>query len=185
MAQALDVAVVGPEMTRWRTLCFMLLILAVGFLPGCRQSLSTTPDEELPLKPVTGPDRSTGRQQASIELTDRGRQLLESGRWEEATSVFQKAISLFPSNPYPYYYLAKARYLQQEYPKALPLLGQAERFLGGDPVWLSRVYVLRGSTYEALSRFAEARKQYEQALSQDPGNPVAREAIERINNGAD
>ncbi len=171
-------------MVRLEYLCFFLLILAVGLLPGCLSSLSTTPDEELPLKPVTGSDRSTGRQQASIELTDRGRQLLESGQWEEATSVFQKAISLFPSNPYPYYYLAKTRYMQQEYPKALPLLGQAERFLGGDPIWLSRVYVLRGMTYEALSRFDEAKNQYQQALSKDPGNPVAQEGIERVNNRA-
>jgi tetratricopeptide (TPR) repeat protein len=161
---------------------FVLLILGVGLLPGCLSSLSTTPDEELPLKPVTGSDRSTGRQQASIELTDRGRQLLETGRWEEATSVFQKAISLFPSNPYPYYYLAKARYMQQEYSKVLPFLGQAERFFGGDPIWLSRVYVLRGRTYEALSRFDEAKDQYRQALSRDPGNPTAQEGIERINN---
>lgn len=169
-------------MARLGYLCLGLLILAVGLLPGCLSSLSTTPDEELPLKPVTGSDRSTGRQQASIELTDRGRQLLESGQWEEATSVFQKAISLFPSNPYPYYYLAKARYMKQEYPKALPLLGQAERFLGGDPIWLSRVYLLRGRTYESLSRFDEAKNQYQQALAKDPGNSEAQEGIERISN---
>lgn len=168
-------------MARLGYFSFVLLILGIGLLPGCQPSLSTTPDEELPLKPVTGSDRSTGRQQASIELTDQGRRLLETGRWEEATSVFQKAISLFPSNPYPYYYLAKARYMQQEYPKALPFLGQAERFFGGDPIWLSRVYVLRGMTYEALSRFDEAKNQYRQALSSDPGNPAAQEGIERIN----
>jgi tetratricopeptide (TPR) repeat protein len=176
---------VRSGIVRLGPICSVLLILAVGLLPGCLSSLSTTPDEELPLNPVTGSDRSTGRQQASIELTDRGRQLLESGQGEEASSVFQKAISLFPSNPYPYYYLAKTRYMQQEYPKALPLLGQAERFLGDDPIWLSRVYVLRGRTYEALSRFDEAKNQYRQALSKDPGNPEAREGIERIDHGGD
>jgi tetratricopeptide (TPR) repeat protein len=167
-----------PVITRLGYFCFVLL---VGLLTGCAASLSNTPDEELPLKPVTGSDRAvTGRQQASIELTDRGRQMLEAGRLEEATSVFQKSISLFPSNPYPYYYLAKARYMQQEYPKALPFLGQAERFFDGDPVWLSRVYVLRGMTYEALSRFDEARGQYLQAQSKDPENPAAPEGIARI-----
>jgi len=171
-----------PPLVWSRYLCLVLLILAVGLLPGCLSSLSATPDEELPLKPVTGSDRSTGRQQASIELTDRGRQLLESGQWNESISVFQKAISLFPSNPYPYYYLAKTRYMQQEYPKALPLLGQAERLLGGDSIWLSRVYVLRGKTYEALSHFDEAKNQYRQALFKDPGNPDAQEGVERMNN---
>jgi len=161
---------------------YLGLALLIALLSGCLSALSTTPDEELPLNPVAGSDRSVGREQASIELTDRGRQLLESGRWEESTSVFQKAISLLPSNPYPYYYLAKARYRQQEYPQALPLLGQAERFLGNDPIWLSRVYVLRGWIYEALSRFDDAKKQYQQALAKDPGNPVAQEGIERIQN---
>jgi len=169
-----------PSMAWFRFFCSILL---VGLLAGCASSLSNTPDEELPLKPVTGSDRSTnGRQQASIELTNRGRQLLEAGRLEESTSVFQKSISLFPSNPYPYYYLAKARYMQQEYQKALPFLGQAERFFGGDPIWLSRVYVLRGMTYEALSRFDEAKGQYVQAQSKDPDNPAAQEGIARIDN---
>src|SRR6185295_10167766 len=103
---------------------FYRFVLAIGLLTACSSSLSNTPDEQLPLKPVTGSDKSaTGRQQASIELTDRGRQMLEGGRPDEATSEFQKAISLFPSNPYPYFYLAKARYMQQQYSKALPFLG--------------------------------------------------------------
>jgi len=169
-------------MVRLGSVRFVLLMLAAGLLPACLSSLSTTPDEELPLKPVAGSEQSAGRQQASIELTDQGRQLLESGRWEEATSVFQKAIALLPSNPYPYYYLAKARYMQQEYPKALPLLDQAERFIGDDPIWLSRVYILRGMTYEALSRFDEAKNQYRQAQVRDPSSPAAQDGIERIEN---
>jgi tetratricopeptide (TPR) repeat protein len=169
-----------PTTARFGYLGFVLMM---GFLIACSSSLSNTPDEELPLKPVTGSDRSTnGRQQASIELTNRGRQMLEAGRLDEATSVFQKSISLFPSNPYPYYYFAKARYMQQEYPKALPFLGQAERFFEGDPIWLSRVYILRGMTYEALSRFDEAKGQYLHAQSKDPDNPAAQEGIERLNN---
>jgi tetratricopeptide (TPR) repeat protein len=161
---------------------FFYFVLVIALLSACTSALSNRPDEELPLKPVGGTDRAaTGPQQASIELTDRGRQMLESGRLDEATSVFQKAVSLSPSNPYPYYYLAKARYMQQQYAKALPFLGQAERFFE-DPVWLSRVYVLRGMTYEALLRFDEARGQYLQAQTRDPDNPAAQEGIARIDN---
>jgi tetratricopeptide (TPR) repeat protein len=162
-------------------------VLAVAFylLTGCIPPSEELPVGEPPLKPITGrttdPSR-TGQQEASLQLTDQGRQLLASGRWDEAASVFQKAISLYPNNPYAYYYLAQARYLKKDYGRSLPPLGQAELFLSGDPSWLARVYALRGQVDEALSKPDDARAQYEKALSFDPRNPEAREGLDRIQN---
>ncbi|MCI0526189.1 MAG: tetratricopeptide repeat protein [Nitrospira sp.] len=143
--------------------------------------------DELPLKPVSGPDpqsdlEQSGRQAASFKLTEEGRDYLRSGRLDEARSKFEKAISLSSSNPYAYFYLGEVRYLKQEYKKSLPLLERAELFLLRDTVWLSRVHVLRGKNYEGLSLFDEARDQYQQALAEDPNNPEAQEGIQRLQN---
>ena len=156
---------------------------ALFLLSGCIPPSEELPVGEPPLKPITGrttdPSR-TGQQEASLQLTDQGRQLMASGRPDEAASVFQKAISLYPNNPYAYYYLAQARYMKRDYTQSLPPLGQAELFLSGDPSWLARVYALRGQVFEALARLDEAKGQYQKALASDSGNPDAREGIERI-----
>jgi tetratricopeptide (TPR) repeat protein len=159
----------------------MLLLLWTGCTPS-QQSLSPN---ELPLKPLSGTGQQSdfeqsGRQTASFKLTEEGRDYLRSGRLDEARSKFEKAISLSSSNPYAYFYLGEVRYLKQEYQKSLPLLERAELFLLRDTVWLSRVHVLRGKNYEALSLFDEAKGQYQQALAEDPNNPEARQGIQRL-----
>jgi len=138
---------------------------------------------EPPLPPITNrttDSSQTGQQEASLQLTDEGRQLLASGRWDEAASVFQKAISLYPNNPYAYYYLSQARYLKKDYSHSLAPLRQAELYLSDDSVWMARVYALRGQVHEALSQLDEARDQYQKALSFDPQNAEAREGLDRI-----
>ncbi len=185
MAQAIDLNAISADRLRLSLRLWPIMAVSLLFFAGCIPSQQTVPSEELPLSPIVATDRPmdpglAGQQEASLKLTDQGRQLLMSGQIEEAVSVFQKAISIFPSNPYAYYYLGKARYLKKEYPQSLPALGQAELFLSGDRIWLSRIYALRGQTYEALSRFEEAQVQYRQALSSDPRNPEAQVGIERL-----
>ena len=95
-------------------------------------------------------------------------------------TLFQKAISLQPKNPYAYYYLGRARYLLQEYTQALAPLGQAELYLARDAAWRARIYALRGRIYEARIDYAQARTQYEKALGLDPENAEAREGLDRL-----
>ncbi len=160
-----------------------ILAVALVLLPGCIPPPGELSTGEPPLKPITGrttDPSQTGQQEASLQLTDEGRRQLASGRLDEAVSIFQKAISLYPKNSYAYYYLAQARYLKKDYGRSLPPLGQAELFLSSDPSWLARVYALRGQIFEALVRLDEAKGQYQKALASDSGNPDAREGIERI-----
>jgi hypothetical protein len=87
-----------------------------------------TPDEELPLKPVTGSDRSTnGRQQASIELTNRGRQLLEAGRLENPPRFSEVDLASFQSLSL--LLSCQGALHAAGIPEGASLLGQAERFL--------------------------------------------------------
>jgi tetratricopeptide (TPR) repeat protein len=167
-----------------------LAVAACLLLPGCVFLLPTAIQEEPPLKLPSTTQRNqqadgTGQQQASFQLTDLGRGHLDTGQLDQALSVLQKAISLHPSNPYAYYYLAKVRYLRDEYPQTLPLLGKAELYLLDDPAWLSWVYTLRGKAYEGLSQLTEARKQYQEALSNNPRNLEAQDGISRLNHLSD
>ena len=155
-----------------------VLLLSAGCIPS-----PEPPTGEPPLTPITGgttDSSQTGQQEASLQLTDEGRQLLDEGRLDEAASVFQKAISLYPNNPYAYFYLAQSRYLKKDYARSLTPLRQAELYLSGDSVWLARVYTLRGQIDEALSQINDARDQYQKALSFDPRNSEAREGLERV-----
>jgi tetratricopeptide (TPR) repeat protein len=162
-----------------------IIAAALVLSAGCIPSPGEPPMGEPPLTPITGgttDSSQTGQQQASLQLTDEGRQLLDEGRLDEAASVFQKAISLYPNNPYAYYYLAQSRYLKKDYTRSLAPLRQAELYLSGDSVWLARVYALRGKIDEALSQPDDALNQYQKSLSFDPGNSEAREGLERIQN---
>ncbi len=167
---------------------FIGLLITVVLLPvGCTHFQSILILEEPPLRSFPAYNRMqqadiAGQQNASIELTDQGLNYLSEWQLDEAISLFEKAIALHPSNPYAYYYLAKARYIRKEYPQTLPLLGKAELYLQGDSSWLSWVYALRGKTFEALFRLDEARQQYQHSLSKDPRNAEARDGIDRLTN---
>jgi tetratricopeptide (TPR) repeat protein len=161
-----------------------ILATVLYLLSGCIPPAEFPPAEPA-LKPITNrttDPSQTGQQDASLQLTDQGRQLLASGRWDEAASVFQKAISLYPNNPYAYYYLAQARYLKRDFAQSLTPLQQAELYLSGDPAWLARIYALRGQVDEALLKPDDARSQYQKALTFDSRNQDAREGLDRIQN---
>jgi len=167
---------------------FIGLLIAVALLPvSCTHFQPVLTQEEPPLRSFAASNRLqqadiAGQQNASIELTNQGLSYLSEWQLNEAISLFEKAIALHPSNPYAYYYLAKARFIGKEYTQTLPLLGKAEVYLQGDAMWLSWVYALRGKTYEALSRRDEARQQYQQSLSKDAQNAEARDGIKRLTN---
>lgn len=162
-----------------------LLTLLFSFLivPGCALP-PPTPSEDDRLRLPAGSEREsapakTGQQMASLELTERGRRTLDQGQVDQALSLLQKAISLDPRNPYAYYYLGKARYIKKDYDRILTPLEQARVYFLNERVWLSRVHTLRGQTFEALSRWEEARAEFRKAIEMDRQNPEAREGLNR------
>ncbi len=131
------------------------------------------------ITPATSPQRA-----ASLRLTDEGRKILDAGDTAKALTRLEKTIVIDSTNPYSYYYLAKAQYHLGRYSAALNFLDIAESRLGPEPFWLAEIYALRGDNYLAQGQLQRAETSYHQALRLNSGNLTATEALTRMQNEA-
>jgi predicted Zn-dependent protease len=121
------------------------------------------------------------RRAASLRLTEEGRKLLDSGEPTKALNRLERTIAIDSTNPYGYFYLAKAQHRLGRYQESLNFLDVAEsRLSGSDRFWLAEVYALRGENYRALGMADKAESNYAQALRLNSGNRTAAEALDRI-----
>jgi len=126
------------------------------------------------ITPGTSPQRA-----ASLRLTEEGRKLLDGGDAAKALTRLEKTIVIDSTNPYGYFYLAKAQYRLRQYKESLNFLDVAESRLSGEPFWLAEVYALRGENYRALGMQQNAETSYAQALRLNSGNRTAADALSR------
>lgn len=117
---------------------------------------------------------------ASLRLTEEGRKLLDAGDAQKALGRLEKTIVIDSTNPYGYYYLAKAQYRLGRYKESLNFLDVAESRLEKEPFWLAEVQALRGENYRALGMTQKAEASYTQALRLNSGNRTAAEALSRL-----
>lgn len=121
------------------------------------------------------------RRAASLRLTEEGRKLIDSGEPAKALNRLERTIAIDSTNPYGYFYLAKAQHRLGRYQQSLNFLDVAESRLGGsDRFWLAEVHALRGENYRALGMVDKAESNYAQALRLNSGNRTAAEALDRI-----
>jgi tetratricopeptide (TPR) repeat protein len=108
----------------------LLLLLSVGGLvlavSGCATILSAPQDR-------------SPRALASLQLTEQGRILLESGDLDDAISIFEQAININPTNGQNYYYLSEAWLLKGNTVQAKEFNRLAEIHLQDDRGWMRRV----------------------------------------------
>lgn len=167
--------------------------LKSGSLPAAKDSAKesakeTTPQSE-PLGPAL-PDNSSliakitpgtsPQRAASLRLTDEGRKLLDAGDAPRALARLEKTIVIDSTNPYGYFYLAKAQYRLGRYKESLNFLDVAEARLGGDPFWLAEIHALRGENFRALGMIDKAQASYTQALRLNSGNRTASDALPKL-----
>jgi hypothetical protein len=126
------------------------------------------------LTPGTPPHRA-----ASVRLTEEGRKLLEAREYAKALDRLEKTIVIDSTNPYGYYYLAKAHYALGRYKESLNFLDVAESRFSGEPFWLAEVHALRGENFRALGMSQKAAGSYAEALRLNSGNRTASDAISR------
>lgn len=127
------------------------------------------------ITPGTSPQRA-----ASLRLTEEGRKLLEAGDAPKALSRLEKTIVIDSTNPYGYFYLAKAHFRLGRYKESLSFLEVAESRLSEEPFWLAEVHALRGENFRSLGMVDKAEASYAQALRLNSGNRTASDALARL-----
>ncbi len=124
------------------------------------------------ITPSTQPQRA-----ASLRLTEEGRKLIDGGAPGKGLPRLEQSIAIDSTNPYGYFYLAKAHNKLGRYKESLNFLDVAEARLAGEAYWLAEVHALRGENFRALGMPERAEASYSKALSINPGNRTAVEAI--------
>jgi hypothetical protein len=127
------------------------------------------------ITPTTTPQRA-----ASLRLTEEGRKLLGAGDPVKALGRLEKTIAVDSTNPYGYYFLAKAHYYLGRHQESLKFLDVAESLFARDSYWLAEVFALRGEDFRALGAADRADTSYAQALRLNPGNRLAAEGLSRL-----
>ncbi|MGE5216790.1 MAG: tetratricopeptide repeat protein [Chloroflexota bacterium] len=122
----------------------------------------------------------TPQRAASLRLTDEGSKLLDAGEPAKALARLERTIVVDSTNPYGYYYLAKAQFRLGHYRESLNFLDVAQARLGGEPFWLAEVHALRGENYRALGQSQRAEESYLQALKINSGNRTAADGLSRL-----
>jgi Tetratricopeptide repeat len=127
------------------------------------------------ITPGTAPQRA-----ASLRLTEEGRKLLDAGEAAKALTRLERTIAIDSTNPYGYFYLAKAHYHLGRYRESLSFLDVAESRFSDELFWLSEVHALRGENFRALGMVDKAAASYAQALRLNSGNRTANDALLRL-----
>lgn len=122
----------------------------------------------------------TPQRAASLRLTDEGSKLLDAGEPAKALSRLERTIVVDATNPYGYFYLAKAQYRLGRYTQSLNFLAVAESRLSAEPFWLAEVHALRGENYRAQGHLQRAESSYNEALRLNPGNRTAADSLSRL-----
>jgi Tetratricopeptide repeat len=150
-----------------------------GEIPAAPEAPPTPlPDDSSLLAKIT--PGVTPQRAASLRLTEEGKKLLESGDPAKALARLEKTIVIDATNPYGYFYLAKAQYRLGRYRESLNFLEIAESRLRNEPFWLAEVHALRGENYRALGQFQSAEASYQQAVRLNSGNRTAADGLLRL-----
>jgi len=146
-------------------------------LPVLETLPKKTPEPSLLEKigPGTSPRRA-----ASLRLAEEGQKLLELGEYEKALDRFEKTLAVDSTNPYSRYYLALAHHYLGHYRQSFNFVDVAESFLSAEPLWLARVFVLKGKNFRAVGSFERADDSFTRALKLDAENRVAFEALTQL-----
>ncbi|HEX9787889.1 MAG TPA: hypothetical protein VGB09_07675 [Candidatus Binatia bacterium] len=122
----------------------------------------------------------TPQRAASLRLADEGSRLLEAGETAKALSRLERSMVVDSTNPYGYFYLAKAQNRLGRYQQSLNFLDVAESRLSSEPFWLAEVHALRGENYRALGQLQRAEASYAEAMRLNSGNRTAADALLRL-----
>ena len=116
-----------------------LALLAVVPAACPKPMLKEAPSEAEESVTVEETARKNPRVVASLQLTDRGRRLVEDRKPDKAIRVLEQAVSLHPTNGQNYYYLSEAWLMKGSAAQAKEFNQLAEIHLNEDSEWMIRV----------------------------------------------
>lgn len=148
--------------------------------PG-REPARPSPTEDSLIAMIT--PKTPPRRAVSLRLTAEGRKLLEAGDYAKALSRLERTIAIDSTNPYGYYYLAKAHHHMGRYRESLNFLDVAESLLAKELHWLAEVFALKGENFVALGLVQRAKSSYKEAIRLNPANRVAADGLSRLKDG--
>ncbi|MFQ5541340.1 MAG: tetratricopeptide repeat protein [Candidatus Binatia bacterium] len=194
----------------WRILRLLILLLVLPIFQACapaRPTPSSTPQTRFPQpgissaskaqKPTVEPKsrapipdegslvakitvQTSPQRAVSLRLTEEGKRLIETGQYGKAMVQLEKTLAIDSTNPYVYYYLAKAHFHVTHYRESLDFLDVAESHLSSQQYWFAKVQSLRGKNFHALGFLNRANSSYIKALRLNPKNREASEGLARI-----
>ena len=85
------------------------------------------------------PAKPSPRALASLQLTEQGRQFLESGDPDDAIRMLEQALNLDPANGQNYYYMSEAWLMKGNVSQAAEFNRLAAIYLEDDDKWLYQV----------------------------------------------
>jgi tetratricopeptide (TPR) repeat protein len=89
-----------------------------------------------PIKPAPPPEaKPEPRKLAAVNLVEQGKNYLDNGNPDQALGVFERALSVDPSNGKAYYYMAEAWIMKQNKRQASEFNRLAAMYLAGDRQW--------------------------------------------------
>jgi len=143
-----------------------------------RKARSSLPAEASLIAKITA--GTSPQQAASLRLTEDGKRLLESGHYAKALTHLEKTLAIDSSNPYVYYYLAKAHFNLVHYRQSVDFLDVAESLLDSQPYWMAEVLSLKGENFQAMGLLKEANFSYAEALRFNPSSRNASVGLSRV-----
>lgn len=121
------------------------------------------------------------RDLAAFQFVEDGKENFDREDWALAREQFERAVSLAPLLPYSYYFLGRIAFARGELTHALAFLQKAELlFPRTDVDWLCEIASTKGTVYEDLQDYPQARIAYHRSLQFQPTNLKVLSALARL-----
>lgn len=142
------------------------------------ETLSGATNAPPPLPPK---DTLSPKEVVALRFVEEGRAAVGQGDLNRGRVQFERAMSVAPLQPYSYYFLGQLAFVRGEHQQALAFLQRAELlFAPKDYAWRGETAGLKGTVYEDLGDYAQARSAYQRCLRLTPSHLKALSAVARL-----
>lgn len=140
-----------------------------------------TPPTVIDVPPLPAASAFADRELVALKFIEEGKTHFDREEWELAREQFERAVSLAPFVPYSYYFLGRIAFAERDLKSALAFLQKAELlFPRTDHAWLGETTSRKGTVYEDLQDYKQARIAYRRALRFEPANLKVLSALARL-----